>query len=412
MIQYEDAQNIIRSAAAVLPAVEVPLKDALGHVLARDIYSLINQPPFHRSALDGYAFRFEDAKNAAKERPAVLRVTKKIPAGHVCGESLPPGEAARIFTGAMLPGGADSVIGQEYVVCSGDNIIITQDCAMGQNVAQTGEDLRKGEILMRAGKKIGPADLGLLSSQGITGVGVCRKPIVAIISSGSEVLELGTDLEPGKIYNSNRYTLAGLVERAGGIALYGGKIDDSFGAITASLRHVILQADIVLTTGGVSVGEYDLIPAAVQSIGAKLLFHRVAIRPGTPVLAAQTGQKLLFGLSGNPGACLVGFLQFVLPAIKIMQGITDWQHRWIQATLGDAVPGAGKVSRFIAASTVWQDGCFIVNPAEKQKPGSLSSFSQSNSFIMIAAGQEGMAAGSRVPVQIFPEVLDASPLFA
>lgn len=315
----------------------------------------------------------------------------------------------RIFTGAMLPRNADAVIAQEKALYHNDCLILDRPYSEGENVARAGEDVLCGQLLLSAGTIIGPAELGLLASQGIPDVQIYPRPRVAILTSGSELLEINEPLLPGKIYNSNRYLLEALVTRAGAVPDYCGKMPDELDDLTSAIVKAAAKADFVLTTGGVSVGEHDLTPAAVAGTGAEILFHRVAIKPGTPALAAKHGDKLIFSLSGNPAACLVTFLQFVLPALQLARGIMVWRQQIVPAILGKSSPRKKGQIRFLSAKTVFSNGRFLSEPQELQKAGVLTSFRGINSLIVLPSGQGELAAGSTVRVQLFPQIFDNLP---
>lgn len=409
MIAYDDAVKMVRSAARTRPPVRLPLSEAQGHALASDLFAALDQPPFDRSPLDGYAFRAADTLGARPQNPAELAVAGYIPAGTVLDHTLGAGEAVRIFTGAMLPRGADAVIAQEKALLRGNSLLVERPCSVGENVVRAGEDIVSGSLLLTAGTLLGPAELGLLASQGITDVAVYPKPRLAILTSGSELVETGEHLPPGKIYNSNRYTLEALARRAGAVPDCRGKIADDLSAVTSAIAQAAETADIVLTTGGVSVGDHDLTPAAVAAAGAEILFHRVAIKPGTPALAAKRGDTLIFSLSGNPAACLVTFLQFVLPALQLARGIPDWSHCVVEALLSKPSPRKNGQIRFLSARTVFAGGRFISEPHDLQKPGVLTSFRGMNSLIVLPAGQGDLPAGSVVQAQLFPLIFDNLP---
>jgi molybdopterin molybdotransferase len=403
MISYENALKIIKAETAPLNAEETSLSSALNRVLAADIYAVLDQPPFARSPLDGYAFHAADTAKASAENAACFRVVGVISAGSVRPGFLQKGTAVRIFTGAMLPPGADAVVAQEETVTEGERVFVIKRFRSGENVVPAGEDIAKNSILLNRGMILGPADIGMLASQGMTHIPVYRKPRVAILSSGNELVDPGELLPEGKIFNSNRYTLEALVTQAGGIPICPGMLLDRLDLLTDAFISALDEADILLITGGVSVGDYDLVPAAVKETGARLLFHRVDIKPGTPTLAAIIGKKLLFGLSGNPAACLVGFLQFALPALKILQGIGQWEHTWIDVTLAMPYTKTGRQARFLSAQTVYHEGCFRTTVAGKQKPGVLTSFREMNSLVFIPEDKTVFQTGDTVRAQLYPD---------
>lgn len=409
MISYDEAVRLILAVAGPSFSVQKPLAEALGYALARDLFAVLDQPPFHRSPLDGFAFHAADSEGAEVHNPTELTVVGQIPAGTVFASPLNQREAVRIFTGAMLPVGADAVEAQEKVLYQNNALLLKRRYRKGENVAWAGEDVLCGSLLLAAGTLLGPAELALLASQGIDSLPVYPKPRVAILTSGSELAEIGEPLLPGKIYNSNRYLLQALVSRAGAVPDYRGKMLDEPDDLASAIVSAAESADFVLTTGGVSVGEHDLTPAAVAAIGAEILFHRVAVKPGTPALAAKLGSKLIFSLSGNPAAALVTFLQFVLPALRLAQGI-DWHQQVVTAVITKSFPRKKDQIRFLSAKTIFSGGRFISEPQSLQKSGAITPFRGVNSLIILPPGQGELIAGSLADVQLFPQIFDNLPI--
>ncbi len=411
MIDFHDAMRKVKETAKPLDTLVVPLDSALGYVLCQDQVTTLDQPPFDRSPLDGFAFHAADTLTAGPKNKIVLEVVDTIAAGGTSHGTLQRGQAARIFTGAMIPAGADAVAAQEIVSVEQKKVIIDKKFIQGENVVKAGEDVVYGRLFLSKGCLLGPSELGVAASQGFTSLPVYRKPVVAILSSGSELVEIGKKLGPGQIYNSNRHTLEALVKLAGGLPAYQGRLPDDLEQLEEGITRAFASADIVLTTGGVSVGDHDLIPAAAAKAGTNLLFHRVAMKPGTPLLAARYGEKILFGLSGNPAACLIAFLQFVLPALQIMRGHVNWRHQWVEAVLDKPLEKCGKQNRLLSARTTWRGGRFVAEPAAKQKPGVLSPLCTVNSLIFLPAEEGPFSSGAPVRVQLFPEFFANTSLF-
>lgn len=415
MTGYQEALQLLKVAVDPLEAVATPLAAALGAVLADDFLALHDVPPFARSPLDGFAFRAAGTAGAGEDNPAVLQLVGTIPAGTTPAEAglrrpLKAAEAVRIFTGAMLPDGADAVVAQEKVVTSGEVLLVPRAFLPGENVVRAGEDIRRDLLMLRAGVQLGPVEIGLLAGQGVQSISVYRRPQVAILTSGSELAEPGEDLVPGQIYNSNRYLLEALVRRAGGEPIWADKLPDDLTKLASAITSASAKADMVLTTGGVSVGDHDLIPAAVRLAGAKIIFHRVAMRPGTPILAARLGQAVLLGLSGNPAACLVSFLQFALPALAKMRGLCFCLQQLAEARLsGGPLTGLTNQVRFQASCTLLEGDGLVTRPVARQKPGILSFLYCINSLVVLAPGGGTVAEGDRVHVQLFPTIFTESP---
>lgn len=417
MTGYEEALRLLKAAANPPEAAEAPLTAALDAVLARDFHAVHDMPPFARSPLDGFAFPAAGTAGAGEEHPACLQVVGRLPAGTTPAEAgmarpLLPREAVRVFTGAMLPPGADAVAAQEKVSWTEGTLLVPRPYRSGENVVLPGEDVVRGSLLLPAGSTLGPAELGMLAGQGVQRVTVRRRPRVVILTSGSELAEPGESLAPGRIYNSNRYLLEALVKRAGGETVQAGRLSDDLASLVRAITEAAAAADLVLTTGGVSVGEHDLIPEAVRLAGAEILFHRVAMKPGTPALAARLGPVLLLGLSGNPAACLVSFLQLALPALAWKAGKANWRHQVAEARLaGGPLSASGVQVRFLASRTFFKDGALVTTPVARQKPGVLSSFHGINSLLVLTPGRGTVAEGDGVKVQVFPDIFTETPLF-
>lgn len=369
---------------SVLPIREtekVSLSDANGRVLAEAQYSYVTVPPADNSAMDGYAFRFEDMKGA----DTVWTVCQRIPAG-IQGTKLNAGEAARIFTGAPLPEGADTVIRQEWCSVEGDKLKFRHLPRKGESVRLAGEDIKRGDMVLSAGTRLQARHIGIAASAGLTHLPVVRKPRVALMSTGDELVTPGEPLLPGKIYNSNRYVLKALLEDFGCIVSDFGIVPDNFRVTCASLAHAADEHDFILTTGGVSVGEEDHIKAAIEAEG-KLHFWQVAVKPGKPLvygaINGSSGQKSvsIIGLPGNPVSSFVTFLLFARPFVLAMQGISnvtpksmrvrsassldrsDERHEFLRARLNDEgeVELFGNQGSGVLSSLVWGDG-LVDNP--------------------------------------------------
>ena len=312
----EEAQAFLLSQArAVTERERVAIADALDRVLAESLVSPVDVPPWNNSAMDGYAVRAADLIGA---RPR-LRVTQRIPAGS-CGTSLEAGAAARIFTGAPVPPGADTVVIQEVCERQGEEIIINEPPGPGANVRQAGEDIRRGHELLPAGVRLAPQHLGLIASVGIAEISVFRRLKVALFSSGDELVAPGGELAPGQIYNSNQFTLGGLVRRLGCEVIDLGRVADNLEATCEALARGAEQADLVLASGGVSVGEEDHVKPAVERLGSLDLW-KIAIRPGKPLAFGHIGATPFIGAPGNPVSLFVTFLLFARPFILKSQGV-------------------------------------------------------------------------------------------
>jgi molybdopterin molybdotransferase len=319
MLSVDQAiEQLLAQAAAVTESEQVDLAAAAGRVLARDLASPIDVPGFDNSAMDGYALHSRDIEAA---RGAGLPVTQRITAGSV-GERLQPGCAARIFTGAPLPEGADTVVMQELCRIAGDRVLLEAAASAGMNVRPRGNDIAAGSIVLERGTLLQAAHLGLAASVGIVTVEVSRRLRIAVFSTGDELVEPGKPLAPGQIYNSNRYQLNALLAAQGCEVIDLGSIADDFSTTRETLLRAATQADLVITTGGVSVGEEDHVKAALETVGALHLW-RIRMKPGKPLAYGRIGDIPFIGLPGNPVSVFVTFLLFARPYLRAMQGRTD-----------------------------------------------------------------------------------------
>ena len=319
LIPYEDAlQELLERALFIEDVETLPLVDALGRVLAEDIRSGIDVPPLANSAMDGYAIRIADVQADGETR---LRVRQRIPAGEV-GSPVETGTAARIFTGAPVPPDADAVIMQEQVCVEGDEIVFSARVSPGQNIREAGEDISAGQVILRNGTRLRAQELGLAASVGRDRLTVCRRPRVGVFFTGDELVEPGHPLAPGQIYDSNRYTLQGLLQALGCEIVDLGIVGDTLGQTLEALQKASQRADLVITSGGVSVGEEDHVRAALEQLG-ELDMWRIRIKPGKPLAFGFIGDTAFFGLPGNPVSVFATFCLFVAPFLKQMSGADE-----------------------------------------------------------------------------------------
>lgn len=321
-----DAMLSVDEARAALVAAGKPLRDtervrlgeALGRVLAEDVVSPLDVPGYDNSEMDGYAVNSADAATAEGGKPISFPVSQRIAAGHP-GERLVAGSVARIFTGAPMPEGADAVVMQEECVVDGERVAISRVIASGENVRPRANDIANGDCVLQAGYKLIPQSIGLLASLGVAEVTVVRRLRVALLNTGDEIIEPGQPLQAGQIYNSNRYTLLTTLQQTGCEIVDLGQVEDTFEATRKALLQAAEQADLIVTSGGVSVGEEDHIRAAVQAEG-ELTLWRVRTKPGKPLAFGRVGQVPFIGLPGNPVSAFVTFCMFGMPFVRVMQG--------------------------------------------------------------------------------------------
>jgi len=306
-VSLEAALEIILRYAQPVGTERIGTRSALGRVLSEDLYAPVNLPPFNRSPLDGYAVRAKDIADATPDRPVLLEISQEIPAGSYSEIELAGNQAAKIMTGAPLPPGADVVIKFEDVKKTDNKIGVVSSLPAYANYCFAGEDIQQGEQVLRRGKVIEPASIGILAALGIPVVPVYTKPKIAIIGTGDELIEVNNRLKPGQIFDSNSYALAAYVQQAGVEPVMAGIVGDNAEMIARKIAENLESAHMIITTGGISVGNFDFVREALGSLGARILFHRIAMRPGTPTLVALKNGKLIICLSGNQAAAFVTF---------------------------------------------------------------------------------------------------------
>lgn len=399
IVSVGEAQDRILNKISLGSVETVPLMQSFGRRLGQAIHADHPMPHFPRSGVDGYALRSADVRNAALGQPATLTVVETIACGSMPVGAIGCGEAARIMTGAHIPDGADAVVMLEMTdspdsVGRDGRVSVRKSVFPGENITPVGNELKQGDLMMEAGRHIGAGEVSLLAATGWAEVPVFRKPVVAVLSSGSELLPVGAELEPAKIRNSNSYMVSLLVEEAGGTALWMNPLIDSLDETERVLAEAMRLADIVITTGGVSVGDYDMLTAWFGRREQDMLFNKVAMRPGSPTTAGMSEGKLIVALSGNPGACFVGFKLFAEPAMKAMMGAKDPLPREYWAILGTDFPKPSPYARYVRGYSVVEQGSVLVYPSGKDKSSIVTSIKDANGLIIIPAGGKGLAAGS------------------
>lgn len=398
MVPLEEAQKLLLNVIQPLEAIEVDLLQARGMALGEDIIAPHPLPPFDRSPLDGYALRAADTTGACKEKPVALQVVESIHAGQLSRNAIQPGTAVAITTGAPIPAGTDCVIRFEDTRREGETVFIPYPLSAGENVVQAGEDIAAGEVALPAGRTVDASAVGMLAALGYGQVKVHRRPRVAVFSTGDELLSPGEPLLPGKIYNSNLYAVASEVAEAGGEALLLESVPDETEPVAEQFRRGLSTADLVISTGGVSVGERDVVKEAMVKAGAQIIFWKVGLKPGTPVVCAQKDGRLLIGLSGNPAAAMIVFILLVRPVLLRLGGHRDLFLPRVKARMAEAFPKGGKQRRFVRAQVWWQDDGFLARPAGLQSPGALRSLVEGNALIDVPAGHGPLKPGETVEV--------------
>ena len=393
-ISLEQALNILMDHVTHGKTERKTLEDCLGLVLSEDVYALLDMPPFSRSAQDGYALCSKDSIGATGENPVKLKVTGKIYAGDHLDVQVRPGEAVRIMTGAMVPAGADCVLRQEDTDEGEDVVQIYKEVEPGCSICFKGEEYKKGHTLLHAGTKIDAAALAVASGNGIMELPVYERVKAAVVSSGSEVVESGTPLTPGKIYNTNTIYMKARLSQLGARVMMTRTVGDDLEVMAEALKEAADQAELVITTGGVSVGQRDLTEEALLSIGAEILFHGIAIKPGMPTLAAEKDGVLFIGLSGNPFSAAIPFEMFVREILSLKMGDPDLKLRRETLT---AVTGFSKDSRKRRFLRGKAEGKEVWLP-DQQANGQMRSMVGCNCLIEIPAGSGPVKAGDKVEV--------------
>jgi len=397
MIDYRDALREVVSRAKPLAGEPVPLAKALGRTLARDVRAGENVPPFTKATMDGYAVRAADTVPPEGAAAVELRVTEDLPAGRVSRKTLGPGQAARIMTGAPLPHGADAVVMVEDTAKADNGVMILRPAKPGDNIGEAGEDLKKGDFVLEKGELLGPAEVGMLAALGQAPAWVARRPRVAVIATGDEIVEPGRRKRPGQIRNSNGPALLAAALQAGAVASYLGIARDRDASLQGKIRRAA-AADILVLSGGVSVGDYDLVKDGLRGHGVRPVFWQVRIKPGKPVFFGVRGRQLVFGLPGNPTSAMVTFHLFVRPAIDRMLGRKTVGPRAGKAVLGQALTLKPGRTQFLRAVPVGDGPELRVVPYPDQKSGVLRSMVKSRVLIVAGADVSRLDEGQTVEV--------------
>lgn len=400
MILIEDAQKIILAKVQPLPPGKTPLLDAIGSVLHEDIFAPRDNPPADNSAMDGYALRFEDVSSINSENPALLKVIEDIPAGRSPVKLIQPGEAARIMTGALVPEGADTVVMVENTKKKNTSVLILKSPKKGSHIRKQGEDFKKGALLLARGSLIVPSNIGIIATAGYSEVSVYKRPLVAILSTGDELVAINKNAENHQIINSNSYILASQVLECGGRLLPLGIAPDRKEAIKEKLMSAN-KADIIVTSGGVSVGDYDFVKDVMKEMGSEIIIWKIAMKPGKPLTFSMLENRPAFGLPGNPVSSFVSFEQFVRPAILKMSGYSDLFRKTIRATLTAGVEKKNDGRKhFLRSILTYKNGEYFVSVLGGQGSNMIASLASSNSLLIIPESETELRSGQKVEVQV------------
>ena len=395
-LTFEEARALLLEKTRSVGTEPLSLEDCGDRILAGRVTAPRDVPPFARSPYDGYAFRACDSAGASREKPVTLRVLEEVAAGSLSRLPVTEGTAVRIMTGAPIPPGADAVVMFEKTVFTAETVTLFAPAETGENVVPAGEDVRAGTTLAEAGTRIDAGLLGSLASQGLRSLEVYRRPRAGIISTGSELMELDQPPAAGKIYNSNRYTFTALLREAGLDPVWLGSAGDRVEDIAALIRRGLGDCDAVLLTGGVSVGDFDLTPAAMEACGAEIFFRRVSMKPGMACCYGMAEGTLLCGLSGNPAAAMTSYYAVALPALKKLCGQCRCLPRTLTVKLKGDFPKKSPVTRILRGVLELSGGEVCMALPREQGNGVLSSTVGCDAMAVVPAGSGPLEAGTKL----------------
>ncbi|MCW4044162.1 MAG: molybdopterin molybdotransferase MoeA [Candidatus Bathyarchaeota archaeon] len=380
----------------------VPLPEALNRILTEDLIATENLPRFDKSAVDGYAVKAKDTLGASQFKPALLQLTTS--------DTVNTAEAKQVWTGNAIPKGADAVVMLENTQKRNEQIEVWTQLAPSENVSKTGEDIKKGEVAVKAGTRLNPYHLGLLAALGNSKVKVADKPKIAIIATGNELAEIGSKPAENQIYESNKIILSAMCRELGAEPLDMGIAKDNITEITEKLKKALLKADAAITTGGTSVGGLDLVPDAVNNIGKPgVIVHGVAMRPAMPTALAAVDGKALIILSGNPVAAVIGFEVFARPLICKMLGMPNTEQRpTVKAALTRKVATALGRKTFVRVKVIQKNGEYYAEPVSARGSGAISTMTKANGFVIVPENREGITENEQVTVHLFGDLEQAN----
>ena len=397
MIAVEEAQERVLAEVGALGTERVTFTDALGRVLREDVRANADLPAGDNTAMDGYAVRAADIANP----PVRLRVIEDLPAGTVATKRVEPGTAVRIMTGALMPEGSDTVAHVEITDGGSDFVVVQERVSTGTNVRRRGEDMRLGDLVLADGTKVGAAEVGVLAGVQKSVVRVSRRPTVAILSTGDEIVEVDEPRPFGKVVNSNSYSLAALAREAGALPRMIGIVRDDRDATIAAIESA-LESDFVISSGGVSVGAYDFVKDALDALGADTKFWQVAMKPGKPVVLSRLRGRLYFGLPGNPVSCMVSFILFIAPALrKAMGQRANLLPPSVGVRMLAPLKSRGDRRNYLRVRVGAQGGELVARPMTSQGSGVSTSMVQANGLAVVETGVTAVDAGAIVPTIVF-----------
>ncbi len=401
-IDYKAARELLLARAGCMETERVPLQETEGRVLAEAVCARRDVPPFDRSPFDGYAFQAADTAGVDLQHPVTLRILEEIPAGAVWTRCVTPGTAVKILTGAPIPPGADAVTKYEDTVFTDAEVTIFSAFAAGENVVPQGEDVKAGDDLAAPGTVIDCALMGTLAAQNVAEPLVYKRPRVGILTSGSELVEPGEPLNGGKIVNTNRYAFMGAVKHTGAAPVFYGAPKDDPAVIAAMLDQALRECDMVITTGGVSVGDYDFTPDAMERAGVELLIRTLKLKPGGASAYGVRDGKLVCGLSGNPASAMTNFYAVVLPALRGLMGCAEPHLMELTVKLASGFGKRSPKTRLIRGRLQFKDGAAVMEVSRAQGNGVLYSLVGCDLLAEIPAGSGKLPAGTKLSAWIIP----------
>ena len=405
LLSLEEARQILEQNFSPRPVgVErVPLSEAHDRVLAEDVVAPMDVPPFGRSTVDGYAVRAVDTFGSEEDRPLALKFCGQVVAGETPSVVVGKGVTAEIVTGAPLPEGADAVVMVEYSIRRGDTVFVHRPVSKAENVMEAGSDIRKGETILRKDQRLSSREIGVLAALGFTEVDVYRRPKVAVVSTGAEVVEPGKPLPSGKIYDINAHTLSAAVVECGGEPINLGIIPDETGELKASIRKALNSSDAVITSGGVSVGPKDVIPQVLDTLGKPgVIISGIAVKPGKPTTIAMIDGKPVFSLPGHPTSSLLMFHMIVRPVICRMAGRTEETPPMLKAVAATKMfPARGRKTFVMVNLTCDETGKLLASPVPTGLSGAITTLAKASGFVEIEEKQQFIDAGTTVNVYLF-----------
>lgn len=397
-LTVREAYDVIMSHLPAPAPEKVTLMKSLGLVLAEDVVADMDMPPWDKAAMDGYAVRSADLG-----APAELVVAGEVPAGKVAERKLEAGQAMKIMTGAPIPEGADAVVPVEKTTGAGAAVRVHEAVQAGANVCRKAEDIRAGQVLIKAGSVVRAQEIGIMASVGVHAPKVFRRPTVAILTTGDELVEVEKKPQGGQIRNSNAYSIAAQIAQIGVPYAYLGIVPDVREKLAERLDQAMKAADVVILTGGVSAGEYDLVEDVMKSKGIEIIFERVAIKPGRPMVFAKSPDKLLFGLPGNPVSTFVTFEVFLRPALGRMMGNRLFDRPVVEAELSMNFGKPQPREQYVPARLTFVKDRYVVAPLDSHGSADLQAVTKANSLLVIGTGEGPYHAGQRVRVLALDE---------